>query len=1010
MLLQNGFLIKDISFQNFQINELYIKWDEKLSISAKKIFIQTNSHSKKNNFDYKNIYNIIDKLYSIDNFFKKIDLKTIQFNKISSSFQYSDNKGYFVAYSPSIQFKSYFLIKNKLFHIDIKEFKDKQRDIKIDGNIIFNNNSKKLTSSININIHNDAKLKLYLLATKNKLFYNLISKKRIKSINHIMELLPLNKYLEFWVYKAIDTKGVDIHSFYGWINYNNLTESLKNLYINANLIDLNYTYHKSLDAIHTKTTQLEFKNGILYIRPKEAYTYGYYLDKSWLKIDFTKDEELLTLNLLFDAKLDKNVLKILNTFKIKVPFLQNTGITKTDLTINVGLRTIHVGAKGNFFTTNSNFDYLGLKLDAYNAHIFLDGYNIKINNMLVKYKDIASTKVDVIYNAKNNVGNILFNINKINFEDYHLKLNQKNNPLKLNYTLSSDKDKISIEKQNWLFDNKKVVIDKISFPFNLKETTFTIPKTYIESKGFFKAFITGNNNIKNNIYNYNLNILSFNYKNIKLKEPNLKLKISLKDKLEIANLNKIKFLVNSMDSSLSPTKIIIKDKKLFLEGSKLIIKDILNTNLNANFSFITNSGNIYLKNTTIKNEYIKNLKLDVIKLKDRTIVKSTKLALKYEFMEDRWKLNIESLSKLSKYFQILKRYKLTNGKVYLYTKDSMDKIKFKSNIIYPFRLLVYDNNLIENYIIDGDIEKNTKKISLNINNLVNIFIDKDIKIKMNNIGINIKSLISLVKDLSSKEVDSNTLKINLKSINSYLYISENRHIISDTIDANYTNKNLFINLKHQNGRAKLILQNSNLNCYGDGFNDIFMENLFSLSKFKGGEFSFSIQGKLDENYGKLNIKNTTLIRFKVLNNILAFLNTIPSLVTLSIPNYDTKGLKVDTAYMEFNSKDYNFDIKKFNLNSKELVIDGGGNANFNTNKIDMLLNLRSDIGSIFSKIPIVGDILLGKETVSTTLKVKGDLNNPKIETNIGENIINAPVNILKRAILFPFHLGDTEEE
>ena len=47
-----------------------------------------------------------------------------------------------------------------------------------------------------------------------------------------------------------------------------------------------------------------------------------YLDKSWLKIDFTQKDEILTLHLLFDGKLNKDLLKVLNRYKIKLPFLQ----------------------------------------------------------------------------------------------------------------------------------------------------------------------------------------------------------------------------------------------------------------------------------------------------------------------------------------------------------------------------------------------------------------------------------------------------------------------------------------------------------------------------------------------------------------------------------------------------------------------------------------------------------------------------------------------------------------
>ena len=120
---------------------------------------------------------------------------------------------------------------------------------------------------------------------------------------------------------------------------------------------MEYTYNLALEPVVAKSTELEFKDGILFIRPKEAYQYGFYLNKSWLKIDFSKKEELLTLFLLFNGKVNKDLLYLLNTYQIKLPFLQNSGSVDTNLKIEVGLRNIDVTAKGDFFTKKANFNY-----------------------------------------------------------------------------------------------------------------------------------------------------------------------------------------------------------------------------------------------------------------------------------------------------------------------------------------------------------------------------------------------------------------------------------------------------------------------------------------------------------------------------------------------------------------------------------------------------------------------------------------------------------------------------
>lgn len=95
-----------------------------------------------------------------------------------------------------------------------------------------------------------------------------------------------------------------------------------------------------------------------------------------------------------------------------------------------------------------------------------------------------------------------------------------------------------------------------------------------------------------------------------------------------------------------------------------------------------------------------------------------------------------------------------------------------------------------------------------------------------------------------------------------------------------------------------------------------MEKLFSLSKFKGGSMEFYINGLLDEYGGTVNITDTTILDYKILNNILAFVNTVPSLVTFSLPGYNKNGVEAKNTYMNFKFKNDVYKISDIYLKSK----------------------------------------------------------------------------------------------
>lgn len=74
---------------------------------------------------------------------------------------------------------------------------------------------------------------------------------------------------------------------------------------------------------------------------------------------------------------------------------------------------------------------------------------------------------------------------------------------------------------------------------------------------------------------------------------------------------------------------------------------------------------------------------------------------------------------------------------------------------------------------------------------------------------------------------------------------------------------------------------------------------------------------------------------------------------------------------------------------------------YKSNKIDMIFKLQTRIASNLSKIPLVGYILFDEESLSTILTAKGDLDNPKISTEIAKDIATAPFNIIKRTFMLP---------
>ncbi|MEA3331009.1 MAG: AsmA-like C-terminal domain-containing protein [Campylobacterota bacterium] len=1017
VLLQNGIYIDNISLPNLKIKKLYIKWNEKLSITVD----ETKIIKKKSNntaIDYKEINKIFKELVLFDNWFEQVIINKITFNEISASFKYIDGKnGFIKALSPNFSLKSSLFFESKLLNIKIDEFHDFKKKIDLSGNIIFDAYNLELTSSLNANINNEVFLNILLNANRDRLFYRVNSLKDIKSITHTVDIFNLDPRVRYWIVDAIKMSDLSLNAAYGWMDYKNLGQAYKNFYADATLNKLHYTYDQALDAIHTKNTAIEFREGVLYIRPHKAYTYGFFMDKSWLKIDFTTKEELLTLYLLFEGKVNQDLLGLLNRYEIKLPFLQNSGTVDTNLKLTVNLMTIDVQAKGNFFTKEANFNYLGLDIDIFDAYITLNNFDVKIENMLAKYQDIATAKVNVTFDAKNKIGDIDFKVKDISFKETGLILaNQKD--LNISYHISPKQDTIDIDPSTWNFQEQAIEIDRLKVPFNLDKLTAKIPTTLVKIPNRASAYISGMTSLKPNRVDLNIDLLKLSFENLELTQSNTALKLLYENKkLNIKSVDEVRINIDDFESIISNLSINIENENIFLHKANFNLQNIANTEINGFYNSAIKKGSINLKNLKIRHnelkEYItekENLHL-VINLNDKeTMLTIKELDMDYTQENKGWKLRFNSLEKLAQQSKKLKEYRLNSGNLTIYKNIKDSDMKILSNIKYPYKLLVTNNKPVENYIINGKIDNKTGGVFLNINNSIDIEIDKSLKVDAKEVGVNINAILDFFNDKNSTQNSTKNKSVMLNLKNSYLWISKNRHIISDTIELQYFNNITTAQLIHKKGNAGFKFENYNFHLYGEKFGDDFMDSLFALSDFKDGELVFSIDGTTKEYDGIFHIKNTTIIDYKILNNILAFINTVPSLVTFSLPGYSKDGLRVKRAYMNFHSKDDTIDISDISLNSEEIDIVGYGKASFQRNDIDLQLNLKSDLGSSVAKIPLVGYILLGKDTVSTSLSVTGALDDPDVNTLIAKDIIVAPLNIIKRTFTLPFQLFSNDKD
>ncbi|MDX9744263.1 MAG: AsmA-like C-terminal domain-containing protein, partial [Arcobacteraceae bacterium] len=900
IVLQNGFYVEEISISNVTARQLYIKWNEKLDVSLKELdILETDSSTTVPN--YEKLHGYFSKILLFNDTFEKIVISNIKFNSASGSFSYiSGQNGFLKLSSDTFSLSSSFGFESNALNIEIEKLYDSKKKIELKGNIVVDLSQIEINAIIDLNINNDILTKVFVNADNKKLLYKIEADKKIENTTHLIDLLQPPQEVRYWILDAINMQGAYLDEAIGWFEYDKIEDAYKNFYAKATIDKLNYTYNQQLESVQSNQTILEFQKGVLYIRPQEAVSYGQPLGKSWLKIDFTKKDELLTLYLLFDGIVNNDILKILNTYKIKLPFVQKSGLISTDLTIEVNLRNLDTQANGDFYAKKANFDYLGLNIDVYDAYVFLKSYDVNITNMKAEYQNIATANVSMQYDAKKSIGDINFKLEKLQSDDLELLIDKKK-PATAQYHISPEGDYINISKSFWKYKLTQIKVDSIHLPFDLTSLNVNLPATQVSFENMASLYVHGPIDIKNKKADLDIDLLNLSYKELRLAQSSAQLHLQYDTKMKLSSSDKILFALQNADLTLKGFDLEFNTNSIKIQNAFIDFNDAVEVTLNGDYLTEDDNYTLYMEKINFKNETIKNLlsvddklrlELKIDENKGLSI-NATELDTTFKLDSEKWVIEVQSIKNLKKYSKILEKYKIIDARATISKKVSSDEIFFDANITQPYKILVEADEPTQNYFVTGTMNTKSEKTQLNINKNIDVFIGNRIKIKAKDCGINMDALVDLMDNNDTAEPNKTNLVLN--ATNSYLYLSEHRRIMSDTLDLQYLNNITTAQLKHKNGSAGFRLSDDKFHLYGNGFGSTFMENLFALSKFKGGSLDFSMSGTLKEYDGIFYVKDTTIMEYRILNNVLAFINTIPSLVTFSLTSYNTNVLYTKSA-------------------------------------------------------------------------------------------------------------------
>ena len=364
------------------------------------------------------------------------------------------------------------------------------------------------------------------------------------------------------------------------------------------------------------------------------------------------------------------------------------------------------------------------------------------------------------------------------------------------------------------------------------------------------------------------------------------------------------------------------------------------------------------------------------------------------------RLSINDLSKVIKYSPLLSELNATAGSFKL---DGDDFTNFGGafELFFNFGLKDQNQNPYNHDIFTFLVAKEGFNLTSRSGNILakNSKTGK-LEVFVNNI------IIPINQQAASKESKTNITYIGK---NSSLSLSDfNRTLNFKAFRADFKEGLDFTGDYGDDRKLNVVLKPNYLKINGTNLPDT------SINDFLGGKFIFDggfdikLEGRDFKDFtATINAKDTYFLGLKAQQNLLAFLDSIPSLIIFKVNDFTKKGFEAKTAQAQLKRQGDLLQIDALAIKGSNADIYGTGGINTDNKDIKMQLELRllKTASSVIANIPIINHILLGENKVaSTIIEVFGTYDDPKYKSTVAVDILSTPYNIIKNTLSLPANL------
>ncbi|MBE3021371.1 YhdP family protein [Campylobacter sp. 7477a] len=467
-----------------------------------------------------------------------------------------------------------------------------------------------------------------------------------------------------------------------------------------------------------------------------------------------------------------------------------------------------------------------------------------------------------------------------------------------------------------------------------------------------------------------------------------------------------KFNAKNADIKLINTDILKIDAKNFgLE--------FFNSDARANIDINKSVGDIRanLKNLDLGSDDAK-----ILSLKDE------KIQAKLDFSGDDTKLNILNFdlnlsfgdenkiqtnnASLIKHSPLLNQIGISDFRDFTLTTKDFNTLNIDANDL-KFNLPFYHKDGTKYEVDDFNIDVNIQKLTSKGRSKSGLI---KFNTKQSDVNITTQNL-NLQIDTNETNDQERLYALNLYAKNADVTIKDlNRTLTFDNLEFYEKADEMIIRGFPSNGRFGFVKNNQKIDLDATGISGEFVNQFFGFNSFESGNFRLKILGESKDLFkGEARFHSAYIKDYIFYQQLLSFINSVPALLSFKTPDFNDKGFTVKSGKILFEKDGSLIKFIAIDIEGSSADIAGKGTIDLESKviNIDLELKILKDASNIIDKIPVVNQIILGKErSFSTLITIRGTTQKPEYSTQILQDTLLSPFNIIKNIIEAPFLIFD----